>query len=269
MFALHVTKDIKNDTAEIRNDTSAIKDDTTQILAEIARLQERLPKQVENDYILQHFLEEMTTYTEQTLDTPYSDGCSPTPTVLQPYLDPPDDAHFEDWEPTAVKSQENLWNLRNTSCEDESQQQNPSTINSNLPADRAVSSPQGVQGHHTSFDPKPSLQDDRPLDEENPAPVNISTSQPVEEELRLSYYDGRTSGGTVVLNYPVSATIRQSIPDQECYESTHNRFTFTIRKTQTYYHSIRTENYDTDHCQDLYAPMELCYDSDFPGKTAD
>ncbi|KAM0245915.1 hypothetical protein ACHAP5_005065 [Fusarium lateritium] len=131
-----------NDTAEIRNDTTAIKDDTAQILAEIARLQERLPKQVENDYILQHFLEDMTTYTEQTLDGPYSDGQSPTPTVLEPEYDPIRDVYLEDWETTAVKSQENLWNRRNTSCEDESQQQNLPITKATLPVGRAISTPQ-------------------------------------------------------------------------------------------------------------------------------
>ncbi|KAG4281705.1 hypothetical protein FPRO06_10609 [Fusarium proliferatum] len=68
MLSLHITKEIKNDTSEIRNETSAIKDDTAQILEEILRLQKRLPKQGGNDYILQNFLEEMTTYTEKALD---------------------------------------------------------------------------------------------------------------------------------------------------------------------------------------------------------
>ncbi|KAF5639422.1 uncharacterized protein FTJAE_4759 [Fusarium tjaetaba] len=71
---LHVTKEIKNDTSEIRNDTSAIKDDTAQILEEILRLQQRLPKQGGNDYILQNFLEAMTTYTEKALDGASIDG---------------------------------------------------------------------------------------------------------------------------------------------------------------------------------------------------
>ncbi|KAI8712293.1 hypothetical protein NCS52_01327000 [Fusarium sp. LHS14.1] len=55
-----------------RNDTAAIKEDTTQILEEIARLQARLPPDAaaaaSNDFILQRFFEEMTTYTEQALD---------------------------------------------------------------------------------------------------------------------------------------------------------------------------------------------------------
>ncbi|EEU37490.1 uncharacterized protein NECHADRAFT_86363 [Fusarium vanettenii 77-13-4] len=72
MLALHLTKEIKADTTEIRNDTAAIKEDTTQILEEIARLQARLPPDAaaaaSNDFILQRFFEEMTTYTEQALD---------------------------------------------------------------------------------------------------------------------------------------------------------------------------------------------------------
>ncbi|KAF5968151.1 hypothetical protein FBULB1_10857 [Fusarium bulbicola] len=74
MLSLHVTKEIKNDTSEIRNETSAIKDDTAQILEEILPLQQRLPKQGGNDYILQNFLEEMTTYTEKALDGTSIDG---------------------------------------------------------------------------------------------------------------------------------------------------------------------------------------------------
>ncbi|KAF5722947.1 hypothetical protein FMUND_2304 [Fusarium mundagurra] len=74
MLSLHVTKEIKNDTSEIRNETSAIKDDTAQILEEILRLQQRLPKQGGNDYILQNFLEAMTTYTEKALDGASIDG---------------------------------------------------------------------------------------------------------------------------------------------------------------------------------------------------
>ncbi|KAF4462070.1 hypothetical protein FALBO_11125 [Fusarium albosuccineum] len=77
MLALHLTREIKSDTTELRSDTAAIKDDTAQILEEIARLQARLPKEASasapNDFILQRFLEEMTTYTEQALDVPLSD----------------------------------------------------------------------------------------------------------------------------------------------------------------------------------------------------
>ncbi|KAH7234464.1 hypothetical protein B0J15DRAFT_407947 [Fusarium solani] len=77
MLALHLTKEIKNDTTEIRNDTAAIKEDTTQILEEIARLQARLPRDAaaaaSNDFILQRFFEEMTTYTEKALDAARSD----------------------------------------------------------------------------------------------------------------------------------------------------------------------------------------------------
>ncbi|RSM06001.1 hypothetical protein CDV31_009335 [Fusarium ambrosium] len=78
MLALHLTKEIKTDTTEIRNDTTAIKEDTTQILEEIARLQARLPRDAaaaaSNDFILQRFFEEMTTYTEKALDAAHSDA---------------------------------------------------------------------------------------------------------------------------------------------------------------------------------------------------
>ncbi|KAJ4214367.1 hypothetical protein NW759_010386 [Fusarium solani] len=78
MLALHLTKEIKNDTTEIRNDTAAIKEDTTLILEEIARLQAQLPRDAavaaSNNFILQRFFEEMTTYTEQALDAALSDA---------------------------------------------------------------------------------------------------------------------------------------------------------------------------------------------------
>ncbi|WAO95247.1 Hypothetical protein NCS54_01286000 [Fusarium falciforme] len=70
MHSLAITKDIKADTAEIRHDTTSIRENTEQILQEIVRLQAQLPKDVTtpNDYVLQRFLEEMTTYTEMALD---------------------------------------------------------------------------------------------------------------------------------------------------------------------------------------------------------
>ncbi|RKK66800.1 hypothetical protein BFJ69_g15062 [Fusarium oxysporum] len=66
MLALHTAKAIKTDITEIRNDTSAMKDGTAQILEEINQLQAQLSNQ--DDYILQNFLEDMTTYTENALD---------------------------------------------------------------------------------------------------------------------------------------------------------------------------------------------------------
>ncbi|KAH7245665.1 hypothetical protein BKA59DRAFT_511625 [Fusarium tricinctum] len=230
MFALHVTKDIKNDTTEIRNDTTAIKDDTAQILAEIARLQDRLPRQVENDYILQHFREEMTTYTEQTLDRPYSDGRSPTPTVLQPDFDPPNDVYSQNLGPTAVVSTENLWNQGNVSCKDESQQLNLPATESTVPASK--SSLQGIRGHNNSSDSEPGLQDIRPVNHGGSAPANIHTAKPMEEGF---YYESKNCGETLVINYPVAGSIRPSIRDQDCYESTHNRFTAVVCDPKEFY----------------------------------
>ncbi|UPL02052.1 hypothetical protein LCI18_012986 [Fusarium solani-melongenae] len=71
MHNLTITKDIKADTTEIHKDTTTIRENTEQILQEILRLQAQLPKDVTtpNDYVLQRFLEEMTTYTEMALDT--------------------------------------------------------------------------------------------------------------------------------------------------------------------------------------------------------
>jgi hypothetical protein len=74
-------RDIKADTQEIRNDTAAIpsiKEDTIQILAEIARLQAQLPKNVElqgldghgsSGFMLQRYLGNLTTYAETAYDT--------------------------------------------------------------------------------------------------------------------------------------------------------------------------------------------------------
>ncbi|KIL94273.1 hypothetical protein FAVG1_02836 [Fusarium avenaceum] len=158
MFALHVTKDIKNDTTEIHKDTTAIKEDTAQILAEIARLQERLPKQVENDYILQHFLEEMTTYTEQTSDRPYSDGRSPSPTVLRPDFDLPGDVYLEDSERTVVSRTGTPWSR---------------WLESGIPWSQWIESQQ--QMHGTSSVSEQGLQDTGPVIHKGPAPTDNHT----------------------------------------------------------------------------------------------
>ncbi|KAI7767208.1 hypothetical protein LZL87_009610 [Fusarium oxysporum] len=105
MLSLHVTKEIKNDTSAIRNETSAIKDDTAQILEEILRLQQRLPKQGGKDYILQNFLEEMTTYTEKALEgasIDRGDSSTKAPSFVLENEEgsdrPSDPAYLSDWE---------------------------------------------------------------------------------------------------------------------------------------------------------------------------
>ncbi|KAM5362716.1 hypothetical protein ACJZ2D_012378 [Fusarium nematophilum] len=94
MLTLSLTKEIKTDTTEIRNDTAAIKDDTAQILQEIARLQARLPEDAAtpNDFMLQKFLEEMTTYTEQELDTTLGDGDSRRNSRAHSFIDEQEEA---------------------------------------------------------------------------------------------------------------------------------------------------------------------------------
>ncbi|KAG5803635.1 hypothetical protein H9Q74_012098 [Fusarium xylarioides] len=123
MLSLHVAKEIKNDTSEIRNETSAIKDDTAQILEEILRLQQRLPKQGGNDYILQNFLEEMTTYTEKALDGASIDGGDSSTKAPSFVLEtdersrrPSDPAYLSDWEldsaasdPVSYKLKKKRW----------------------------------------------------------------------------------------------------------------------------------------------------------------
>jgi hypothetical protein len=64
--------EIKADTEELRNDTAAIKDDTTQILAEIARLQARLPQDDRirggAGFTLQRYLDNLSSYAETSCD---------------------------------------------------------------------------------------------------------------------------------------------------------------------------------------------------------
>ncbi|CCT72556.1 uncharacterized protein FFUJ_12434 [Fusarium fujikuroi IMI 58289] len=119
MLSLHITKEIKNDTSEIRNETSAIKDDTAQILEEILRLQKRLPKQGGNDYILQTFLEEMTTYTEKALDGASIDEGDSSTKAASFVLEtdegsqrPSDPAYLSDWELDSAASDPASYKLK-------------------------------------------------------------------------------------------------------------------------------------------------------------
>jgi hypothetical protein len=71
-----ITREVKKDTIEILNDTAAIKDDTAQILDEIARLQARLPEDAserKSNFVLQRYLESLTTYAESVCDTSTDD----------------------------------------------------------------------------------------------------------------------------------------------------------------------------------------------------
>jgi hypothetical protein len=70
-----ITREIKVDTEEIRNDTTAIRGDTTQIIqivAEIARLQARLPEEERvsgaNGFTMQRYLDNLTSYAESSWD---------------------------------------------------------------------------------------------------------------------------------------------------------------------------------------------------------
>ncbi|KAF8849320.1 WD40 repeat-like protein [Acephala macrosclerotiorum] len=71
MVTLNLTREIKADTQELLCDTSAIKIDTTQILAEIARLQEQLPRdpnQRSAGFMLERYLDNLTSYAETVCD---------------------------------------------------------------------------------------------------------------------------------------------------------------------------------------------------------
>jgi hypothetical protein len=68
-----LAREIKVDTQEIRNDTSAIKHDTTQILEEIARLQQQLPQDLNQQntsgFMLEKYLDNLTSYAETVCDS--------------------------------------------------------------------------------------------------------------------------------------------------------------------------------------------------------
>ncbi|TVY77662.1 hypothetical protein Focb16_v007462 [Fusarium oxysporum f. sp. cubense] len=130
MISLHVTKEIKNDTSAIRNETSAIKDDTAQILEEILRLQQRLPKQGGNDYILQNFLEEMTTYTEKAMDGASIDGGDSSTKAPSFVLEkeegsdkPSDLAYLSDWELDSAASDPVSYKLKKKRWEEQKREE--------------------------------------------------------------------------------------------------------------------------------------------------
>jgi hypothetical protein len=74
------TQEIKIDTQEIKSDVILIKGDTAEILAEIARLQEKLPEEAtqphSSGFMLQRYLEEMTSYAATV--------CDSEPAILSP-----------------------------------------------------------------------------------------------------------------------------------------------------------------------------------------
>jgi hypothetical protein len=79
-----LAREIQADTTEMLNDTSPIKEDTVQILAEIARLQEQLPRDANQrsaGFMLERYLDNLTSYAETVCD-PLLDGSDrsrPTP----------------------------------------------------------------------------------------------------------------------------------------------------------------------------------------------
>lgn len=68
-----LARGIKADTQELHSDTSAIKQDTALILAEIARLQEQLPRDSDRNhtsgFILERYLDNLTSYAETVCDS--------------------------------------------------------------------------------------------------------------------------------------------------------------------------------------------------------
>lgn len=66
-----IAREIKDDTEQFRNDTTVIKEDTAHIIAEIARLQVRLPEGERaggtgHGFALQRYLDNLTSYAESS-----------------------------------------------------------------------------------------------------------------------------------------------------------------------------------------------------------
>ncbi|KAG9494753.1 hypothetical protein J7337_013892 [Fusarium musae] len=103
------------DTTEIRNDTSAIKDSTAQILEEISQLQARLSHQ--DDYILQSFLEDMTTYTENALDGASIDWESSSLRAPSPIIEEEEGAGSDHLSDSGFSAQFALFNVHKNHSE--------------------------------------------------------------------------------------------------------------------------------------------------------
>lgn len=73
MVNISITKAVKEDTGVIREDVGEIKQDTAQILEEIERLKERLPLS-DRDFVLQGYLDSLTTYAATVYDELDHDG---------------------------------------------------------------------------------------------------------------------------------------------------------------------------------------------------
>ncbi|KAF5532458.1 hypothetical protein FMEXI_12415 [Fusarium mexicanum] len=167
MLSLHVTKEIKNDTSEIRNETSAIKDDTAQILEEILRLQQRLPKQGGNDYILQNFLEEMTTYTEKALDGTSIDGGDSSTKAPSFVLEtdegsqrPSDPAYLSDWELDSAASDQVAYKLKMKRWEEQQNEERLAEAKLKEVQRSIESTQQQPTAFHNSGPREPSEEDD-------------------------------------------------------------------------------------------------------------
>lgn len=163
----HVTKEIKNDTSEILNETLAIKDDTAQILEEILRLQQRLPKQGGNDYILQNFLEAMTTYTEKALDGASIDGRDSSTKASSFILEtdegsqkPTNPAHPSDWGSDSTASGPVSYRLKKKRWEEQQHEERLAEVKLK-DAQRFLESPQQqLTAFHHAGHREPSGEDD-------------------------------------------------------------------------------------------------------------
>ncbi|KAJ3550305.1 hypothetical protein NM208_g54 [Fusarium decemcellulare] len=214
MLALHLTREIKSDTTELRSDTAAIKDDTAQILEEIARLQARLPKETSasapNDFILQRFLEEMTTYTEQALDVPLSD----------------EDDEDDDVDSLALShtEEENSTNALEERPRD--QKLHSTTVrNTTATQEDGPRSDQSLLSKHSklsSSELSPTQMGEAELSKENSGPsptlVKSNATDASEDMQHLTFR------GNLILDLQVSPSILNYVPHGERDEFTHCRF---------------------------------------------
>ncbi|QKD49258.2 uncharacterized protein FOBCDRAFT_236695 [Fusarium oxysporum Fo47] len=95
-----------------------------------SNLEQRLPKQGGNDYILQNFLEEMTTYTEKTMDGASIDGGDSSTKASSLVLEkeegsdkPSDPAYLSDWELDSAASDPVSYKLKKKRWEEQKRQE--------------------------------------------------------------------------------------------------------------------------------------------------
>ncbi|PNP78151.1 hypothetical protein FNYG_08468 [Fusarium nygamai] len=219
MLSLHVTKEIKNDTSEIRNETSAIKDDTAQILEEILRLQQRLPKQRGNDYILQNFLEAMTTYTEKALDGASINGGDSSTKAPSFVLETDEGSH----KPSYPEVERSTTSAQSTPLQNDAQghagirhPHNARVSERQRSQVRSNETSQAAQERHLILGPTINYSDDK-------------RSHDYEKKMSATpdhyYMEIETFYGRLVISWPMPTAITDLLSEDYAMESSWNSFT--------------------------------------------